>query len=165
MIVIGIDPGIATTGYGIIKEEKDLSITLLTYGTICTSSDRTTPQRLLDLYNQLKKLISLHRPDFGAVEKLFFQKNVRTAMMVGEALGVIELVLADMDIPVREYTPREIKQAIVGYGAANKHQVQQMVRMLLDLEELPRPDDAADALAIAITHIHSSKMLMVEDQD
>lgn len=165
MIVIGIDPGVAITGFGIIKQGEDHSLTLLDYGTIRTSSKQTTPQRLLNLYKGLMNLISLHRPDFGAVEKLFFQKNVRTAMMVGQALGVIELVLAESSIPIREYTPMEIKLAVVGYGAADKHQVQQMVRVLLKLPEIPRPDDAADALAIAITHSHSTRMNILNEQD
>lgn len=163
MIVIGIDPGIATTGYGIIKEEEDHSLNLLDYGIIKTSSRKEIPERLLDLYNRMLDLISLHRPDYGAVEKLFFQKNVRTAMVVGQALGVIELSLAYSDIPIEEYTPLEIKQSVVGYGAADKNQVQQMVRTLLELDEIPKPDDAADALAIAITHIHRLKRKILED--
>jgi crossover junction endodeoxyribonuclease RuvC len=165
MIVIGIDPGVATTGYGIIKEEEDLGLSLLEYGIIRTSTSKSTPERLLDLYQQLIDLISLHRPNYGAVEKLFFQKNVRTAMIVGQALGVIELALAYSKVPIQEYTPLEIKQAVVGYGAADKNQVQQMVRTLLNLSELPRPDDAADALAIAITHIHTIKMYKFDNQD
>jgi crossover junction endodeoxyribonuclease RuvC len=164
MIVIGIDPGIATTGYGIVKEDEDGGLLILDYGIISTDSQKTTPERLLDLFRELLDLISLHRPNYGAVEKLFFQKNVRTAITVGQALGVIQLALANSGVPITEYTPLEVKQAVAGYGGADKHQVQQMVRALLNLRDIPRPDDAADALAIAITHIHSYQMKMLGNQ-
>jgi crossover junction endodeoxyribonuclease RuvC len=164
MIVIGIDPGIATTGYGIVKEDEDGGLLILDYGIISTESQKTTPERLLDLFRELLDLISLHRPNYGAVEKLFFQKNVRTAITVGQALGVIQLALANSGVPITEYTPLEVKQAVAGYGGADKHQVQQMVRALLNLRDIPRPDDAADALAIAITHIHSYQMKMLGNQ-
>jgi crossover junction endodeoxyribonuclease RuvC len=165
MIVIGIDPGLATTGYGIVEEEENHSLSLLDYGIIETTSEKSTPERLLDIYRKLLYIISLHRPDYGAVEMLFFQKNVRTAMIVGQALGVIELVLAYSSIPINEYTPMEVKQAVAGYGGADKYQVQQMVRTILRLDEIPRPDDASDALAIAITHIHSIRMKMIGNSE
>lgn len=115
------------------------------------------PERLLEIYRQLNRIILLHRPESSAVEKLFFQRNVRTALSVGQARGVILLALAEARLPVFEYTPLEVKQAVVGYGGADKNQVQQMVRALLSLNEIPQPDDAADALAIAICHLHSSR--------
>lgn len=158
MLVIGIDPGTTTTGYGLIQEKESGDLSLIDYGVILTSPDRPMPLRLLQLYLSLKELIELHRPESGAVEKLFFARNVSTALSVGQARGVALLALAQADIPLAEYTPLEIKQAVAGYGSADKHQVQQMVRALLGLVEIPQPDDAADALAIAICHLHSSKM-------
>lgn len=165
MIVIGLDPGIAATGYGFIKEEEDGSLTLLDYGVINTASDLNTPERLHILFEKLTNVISLHRPNMAAVEKLFFQKNVRTAIVVGQARGVILLALEQSKIPVEEYTPLEIKQSVAGYGGADKSQMQQMVRALLGMVDIPRPDDAADALAVAITHIHSIKIKMLENLD
>lgn len=164
MLVIGIDPGTATTGYGIIQEEKSGDLSLVDYGAILTPPDRPMAWRLLQLYRSLNELIGLHRPDSGAVEKLFFARNVRTALSVGQARGVALLALAQAEIPVSEYTPLEIKQAVAGYGNAEKLQVQQMVRVLLRLVELPQPDDAADALAVAICHLHSSRMRSLTGQ-
>jgi len=115
------------------------------------------PQRLLRIHRELKEIVLLHQPDYGVVEKLFFQKNVRTAISVGQGRGVAILSLADSDIPVNEYTPLEIKQAVAGYGGADKAQVQYMVKVLLELEEIPQPDDAADALAVAVCHIHQAR--------
>ena len=158
MLVIGIDPGTAITGYGLVREDETGSLMAVDYGVIQTPADLPMPQRLLELYRQLKEITLLHRPDSAAVEKLFFQKNVKTALSVGQGRGVSILALAEVDIPVAEYSPLEIKQAVVGYGGADKNQVQQMVRTLLDLEDIPRPDDAADALAVAICHLHSSRM-------
>ncbi len=159
MIVIGIDPGTATTGYGLVQEEEDGGLAVLNYGVIQTSSQLSMPDRLLALFKELREIIHLHHPHSGAVEKLFFQRNVRTALSVGQARGVALLALAEEGLPVAEYTPLEVKQAVVGYGGADKVQVQQMVRALLRLDEVPQPDDAADALAIAICHIHSARML------
>jgi crossover junction endodeoxyribonuclease RuvC len=158
MTVIGIDPGTAITGYGFINENDDGSITVLDFGVIQTPATDPMPDRLLTLYQQLNEKILLHSPEIGAVEKLFFQKNVRTAISVGQARGVVLLALADAGLNVAEYTPLEVKQAVAGYGGADKHQVQQMVKALLGLNEIPKPDDAADALAVAICHIHSAKM-------
>jgi len=158
MLVIGIDPGTATTGYGLIQENESGDLSLVDYGAILTSPDRPMSWRLLQLYRSLEELIDLHRPDCGAVEKLFFARNVRTALSVGQARGVVLLALARAGIPLAEYTPLEIKQAVAGYGSAEKLQVQQMVRALLGLVEVPQPDDAADALAVAICHLHSSRM-------
>ncbi len=157
MLVIGIDPGTATTGYGLVRDNEDGNLSVVDYGVILTSSKLPLSARLLELYNRLNELLLLHQPESGAVEKLFFQKNVRTALAVGHARGVALLALEGVHIPVGEYTPLEVKQAVAGYGGADKPQVQQMVRTLLDLTDIPRPDDAADALAVAICHIHSAR--------
>lgn len=158
MVVIGIDPGTAITGYGLVKENDRGELAVVDYGVIRTSSERKLPDRLLELHRQLKEILQLHRPETGAVEKLFFQRNVRTAISVGQARGVALLSLAESGVMVAEYTPMEVKQAVAGYGGADKSQVQYMVRALLNLEEIPQPDDAADALAVAICHAHSAKM-------
>jgi crossover junction endodeoxyribonuclease RuvC len=157
MLVLGIDPGTATTGFGFIRENDDGSLKVGDYGVILTSPDDSMPQRLRELYIGLKEIITLHCPVSGAVEKLFFQRNVRTAISVGQARGIALLAFAESDLPVYEYTPLEVKQSVVGYGGADKVQVQQMVKTLLDLNEIPKPDDAADALAVAICHIHSAR--------
>lgn len=155
MLVLGIDPGTATTGYGLVRESPRGDLELVDYGTILTPAGMDQEKRLLLLYQRLNELILLHQPETGAVEKLFFRRNVTTAISVGQARGVILLALAQANIPVAEYTPMEVKQAVSGYGGADKKQVQVMVQALLQMSELPRPDDAADALAIAITHLHS----------
>ncbi len=156
MIVLGVDPGTATTGYGVVRENTDGSLTALAYGVVLTPPSDTMPQRLLTLYQQLGGIVLLHHPTSGAVEKLFFQRNVTTAISVGQARGVALLTLAEAHLEVSEYTPMQVKQAVAGYGGADKRQVQEMVRAILALEELPKPDDAADALAVAICHIHSA---------
>ncbi len=158
MLFIGIDPGTATTGYGLIRERQDGSLEVIDYGVILTPAKTPMPERLLQLNDSLAELLALHQPQSGAVEKLFFQSNVRTALSVGQARGVALLALAQARVQVAEYTPMEVKQAVVGYGGADKQQVQHMVRALLNLPEIPRPDDAADALAVAICHIHSYRM-------
>jgi crossover junction endodeoxyribonuclease RuvC len=158
MITLGVDPGIATTGFGFIQEGLDGRLTSLNFGVIRTTSDLSQAERLVQLYNRLKELILLHQPDMGAVEELFFERNVRTAISVGQARGVALLAMAELKLQIGEYTPLEVKQAVVGYGGADKRQVQQMVKIILGLEVIPHPDDAADALAIAICHIHSVKI-------
>lgn len=158
MLVIGIDPGTAITGYGLVREQADGSLSVVAYGAIQTASGLSMPDRLLQLYQELSQLILLHRPVSGAVEKLFFHRNVTTAISVGQARGVVLLAMAQAGIGVGEYTPLEIKQAVVGYGGADKNQVQQMVRVLLGLAEAPHPDDVADALAVAICHLHSARI-------
>jgi crossover junction endodeoxyribonuclease RuvC len=162
MLVLGIDPGTATTGYGLVRELPDGSLESPAYGAILTPAHAPLSERLLLLHRQLTDLILLHRPESAAVEQLFFQRNVRTALSVGQARGVVLLALAQAGIPTGEYTPLEVKQAVVGYGAAEKGQVQQMVRALLTLPNIPRPDDAADALAIAICHVHSARLKNLE---
>ena len=158
MVVVGIDPGMAITGYGVIREAPNGDLLVIDYGVVRTTTDKTIEQRLLQLYNSLKKILLLHCPDSAAVEKLFFQKNVSTAMAVGQARGVALLALAEAGLFVSEYTPLEIKQAISGYGGAAKKQMQIMVKAILNLDELPKPDDAADALAVGICHIHSRRL-------
>ena len=158
MITLGIDPGTAITGYGVINEEPDGCLKVLDFGVIRTSAELPQAERLVHLYQRIKELILLHHPEMGAVEKLFFERNVRTALHVGQARGVALLALAQSKLQIGEYTPLEVKQAVVGYGGADKNQVQQMVRTILGLETVPHPDDAADALAVAICHIHSAKM-------
>lgn len=154
-LILGLDPGTAATGYGLVKENARGDLQLVAFGVVKTPAGMPEAERLVLLHEQLREIILLHRPDACAVEKLFFQKNVRTAISVGQARGVILLSLAQAGLAVGEYTPNEVKQAVTGYGSAEKKQVQEMVRILLGLEQPPRPDDAADALAIAITHLHS----------
>jgi crossover junction endodeoxyribonuclease RuvC len=163
MLAIGIDPGTAITGYGLVREEEDGSLTVIDYGAITTSPDEQMPERLVQLYLQLKDLLTLHSPQSGAVEKLFFARNVRTALSVGQARGVALLALAQAGVQLTEYTPNEVKQAVVGFGGADKIQVQKMVQAILDMDEIPQPDDAADALAVAICHLHSARMRSINE--
>lgn len=158
MLVVGIDPGVATTGYGVVKDTRE-GVCLVDYGVVTTPPKMPIAERLLVLHQELEKIIQLHRPESAAVEKLFFQRNVTSAIAVGQARGVALLTLAENRIDVSEYTPLEVKQAVAGYGAADKKQVQQMVKALLGMDVIPKPDDAADALAIAICHIHSKRYL------
>ena len=158
MLTIGIDPGTATTGYGLVRENPDSSLSVVDYGVITTPAGTHMPQRLQILFQRLSEIIDLHSPQNGAVEKLFFHRNVTTAISVGQGRGVVLLALAQAELSVGEYTPLQVKQAVAGYGGADKNQVQQMVRALLGLDKVPRPDDAADALAVAICHLHSVKM-------
>lgn len=156
MLVLGIDPGTATTGYGLVQQRDGRQVKLVDYGVIRTSSDRPMAERLKKLYHDLDDIIAEYRPDEAAVEELFFSRNVTTALTVGQARGVAMLAAAEAGLPVHEYKPAEIKQAVVGYGNASKEQVQEMVRVLLGIDKIPRPDDAADAVAVAICHIHSA---------
>lgn len=156
-LALGIDPGLATTGYGLVRLTPDGSLGAVTFGVILTPPQTPAHERLLMLHRDLKELISQHRPDSCAVEKLFFQRNVSTAIAVGQARGVVMLAIAEAGLDVAEYTPNEVKQAVAGYGSAQKKQVQEMVRVLLALPEIPKPDDAADALAVAITHLHTRR--------
>jgi crossover junction endodeoxyribonuclease RuvC len=155
MLVLGIDPGTAITGYGLVQKD-DQATSLVTYGAITTPSDLSLPRRLQRIYVELKKVIRTHHPDAAAVEELFFSKNARTALSVGHGRGVALLALADADLPITEYKPAEIKQAITGYGRADKRQMQEMVRLLLQLDQVPKPDDAADAIAVALCHIQAA---------
>jgi crossover junction endodeoxyribonuclease RuvC len=160
-IVLGIDPGTAITGYGIIRELKSGELEWIEHGVITTPSDWEEPQRLQHLYQTLRKIIREAKPNCCAVERIFFQKNVKTALSVGQGRGAALLAIAEAAIPMGEYTPLEIKQAVVGYGKAEKFQVQQMVKVLLNLDSAPQPDDAADALAVGICYLHSTRKAKV----
>lgn len=154
MLVLGVDPGTATTGYGLVRERAG-RLEALDYGVVTTSKDLPLARRLLIIHHELAGLIQVHQPDAVAVEELFFNRNVRTALAVGQARGVVLLTAASAGVPVAEYTPPEVKQAVTGYGAAPKAQMQAMVKLVLGLAEAPHPDDAADALAVAICCTHS----------
>jgi crossover junction endodeoxyribonuclease RuvC len=160
MIILGIDPGTAITGFGVIAHEGN-HLRRITYGVVRTEADLALASRLSRIYRQIQAIIQEYRPEVVAVEELFFNKNVRTALAVGQARGVILLAAETAGLETVEYTPLQVKQAVVGYGRAEKQQVQEMVRMLLCLPEIPKPDDAADALAIAICHAHSRKLSKV----
>lgn len=155
MLALGIDPGTETTGYGLVEEDESGNLIAIDYGIIKTSKDLPAENRLQVIHSELTKIITLHRPKTSAVEKLFFQKNVTNAIAVGQARGVILLTLVNEGVEISEYSPQEVKMAVTGYGAAEKKQIQIMVQSMLNLKELPKPDDAADALAIAICHLHS----------
>lgn len=157
MLVVGIDPGIATTGYGFIRPLADGRLEAVDFGVIQTDAGTELPRRLALLHQQLADLLDRHRPESAGVERLFFQRNVSTAMAVGEARGVALLALAQAGVRVGEYTPQEVKQAVTAYGGAEKRQMQEMMRILLSLPAAPRPDDAADALAIAVCHLQRSR--------
>jgi crossover junction endodeoxyribonuclease RuvC len=157
VLVLGIDPGTAITGFGLVRE-AEAGLELVGYGAINTSPDQPLPERLQIIYQGITEVIREHRPDTAAVEELFFSRNVRTALSVGHARGVTLLALADAGLSIHEYKPLQVKQAVAGYGGADKRQVQEMVRMLLDLDQVPQPDDAADAVAVAVCHIHSARM-------
>lgn len=149
MIILGIDPGTAALGYGVV-ERIGGRLRAIDHGCLVTSPDLPMPERLLAIHGLLDDLLSLHEPAIVAVERLFFSRNAQTAIAVGQARGVVLLAAAQHGKPVREATPNEVKSAIAGYGAADKEQVQRMVQLVLGMAELPRPDDAADALAIAV---------------
>jgi crossover junction endodeoxyribonuclease RuvC len=157
LIIMGIDPGTATTGFGVVEKQGN-KVTYVNCGAILTDKTSSMPDRLLTIYTQLNRLLDVHEPDVIATEQLFFSNNVTTAMQVGRTVGVILLTAAQRGLPWVEYRPMEVKMAVVGYGAAEKKQVQYMVKQLLNLERTPKPDDAADALAIAVCHAHSAQM-------
>ncbi|MBN1680563.1 MAG: crossover junction endodeoxyribonuclease RuvC [Anaerolineae bacterium] len=157
MLVLGIDPGTATTGYGFVREHANGDLEAAAYGVITTPARTPMAVRLNQLYDEMTALIARHQPDAAAIETLFFGRNVTTAITVAQGRGVLLLALAQAGLPIREYKPSEIKQAIAGYGNADKWQVQEMIRQLLNLDEIPRPDDAADGLGVAITDINSTR--------
>ena len=154
-VVLGIDPGTAITGYGVVRDLHGQA-QALDYGVIRTPANQELALRLVTIYAALNDLLDRHRPDAVAVEEVFFSRNARTALSVGHARGVVLLAVAQRGIPLFHYKPTQVKQAVTGYGGADKRQVQEMVRMLLGLDAIPRPDDAADALAIALCHLHSA---------
>lgn len=155
MIIFGVDPGFAITGYGVV-EYKNNHFKTLDYGVIETTAKTELPQRLYIIHDRLSALLKHYQPDAMSVEELFFNTNITTAIAVGHGRGVALLAAAQAGIPVFEYTPLQVKQSVVGYGRAKKEQVQYMVKVLLSLDSIPKPDDAADALAVAICHAHSS---------
>jgi crossover junction endodeoxyribonuclease RuvC len=163
MVVLGIDPGIANTGYGLI-EADGTPLRLIDYGTITTDSQTESPHRLKSIYDRVNHLASEYQPDFFVFEDLFFSKNVSSALAVGEARGIAKLVAANMGREVFGYTPAHVKQSVVGYGKASKRQIQEMVKTLLKLDTIPHPDHAADALAVAICHARSYKMLQLRER-
>jgi len=153
--VLGIDPGIAIAGFGFI-DKAGHKLTPVQYGAITTEAHTPQEERLVQIYESASALMDRYKPDAVAVEKLFFNRNVTTAFAVGQARGVIILAAAQRGLPVAEYTPLQVKQSVVGYGKAEKRQVQEMVKMFLKLSAIPKPDDVADALAVAICHAHSA---------
>ena len=159
MIVLGIDPGVATIGFGVIQGERQKN-TLLRYGVITTPPGIPLSRRLLQIFDDMEELIHTFHPDEMAVEELFFSKNITTGISVAHGRGAILLAAERLGVPVFEYTPMQVKQAVAGYGGADKGQVMRMTQRLLSMRELPRPDDAADALAIAICHSRSATSLL-----
>lgn len=158
MVILGIDPGTASLGYALIQAKKD-ELKVINYGCLRTPKDLEAPWRLKIIYQGITKLIKKHKPNYLATETLFFFKNQKTAIKVSQAQGVIMLAAANLDLPVLQFTPLQVKQAVTGYGLAQKQQVQKMVKIILKLKEIPKPDDAADALAIAICAIHCEKFI------
>lgn len=156
MIIFGIDPGLAISGYGVLKYIGN-KFEVLDYGAVITDSCEEFPKRLKKIYDSYIRLFNLYKPDAVAIEELFYNKNVKTAIAIAEARGVHLLAAENNCIPLYEYTPLQIKQGIVGYGRAEKKQVQEMVKVILHLESVPKPDDVADGLAAAICHAHSLK--------
>jgi crossover junction endodeoxyribonuclease RuvC len=156
LIVLGIDPGTAATGYGVV-ERSGSRLRAVDYGCLETLSTQELPRRLLEIHQAITELITTHQPQMLGVERLFFNRNVQTAFAVGQARGVVLLAAAEAGLPVFEYGPHEVKMAVTGYGRADKAQVQRMVQVVLGMAVLPRPDDAADALAVAICLAHAQR--------
>ncbi len=154
MIILGIDPGFAITGYGVL-DYRDNRFNALTYGVLSTKSTELFTDRLSAIDKKLKELIAEYKPDCCSIEELFFNNNAKTAIAAAQGRGVAIMSVTSQGIPTYEYTPLQVKQSVTGYGRADKNQVQQMVKMILHLDKIPKPDDAADALAIAICHAHS----------
>ena len=157
MIILGIDPGLATLGYGVIEADNNRR-RLIQFGTLTTPAGQPMPQRLRAIFQGMNQLMDIYQPDDVAFEELFFSKNITTGMAVSAARGVALVAMVQRTDNLYEYTPMQIKQAVTGYGGADKHQVQQMVKMLLNMKDIARPDDAADALAVALTHANSMNM-------
>lgn len=163
MRILGIDPGYAILGYGII-DMKGNRFSVCDYGAVTTDAGMPMPDRLKHLYDQISSIIQEHQPEVVSIEELFFNTNSKTAIMVGQARGVVILACANAGLEIREYTPLQIKQGLVGYGRAEKKQIQAMVKTILNLNEVPKPDDTADALAAAICHGHCAGHLSKLDQ-
>jgi len=160
--VLGVDPGTAITGWGIVEGDGD-DLQMIAGGAITTAAGTPLPQRLQTIYRELTIIIEQWRPEDSAIEELFFSKNAKTALAVGHGRGAAMLALANANLPITEYKPLEVKQAITGYGGADKQQIQHMVKLLLSLDDIPRPDDAADALAVAICHLHSARLRLLSE--
>jgi len=158
MIILGIDPGIATTGYGIVEKKGD-ALKKIAYGCIITNKKEPLEKRLDIIFDDLMDVIKEYKPDEVAVEEIFFAANSKTAITVGHARGVVLLACSKSKKPIYGYTPLQIKQAVCGYGHGDKKQIQEMVKTLLCLKDIPKPDDAADGLAAAICHANTSKVL------
>lgn len=161
MRVIGVDPGTAITGWGIIEGDGN-DLQMVAGGVITTPAGMPLPERLLIIYRELTAVVERWQPETAALEELFFSKNAKTALAVGHGRGVAMLALANVGLSISEYKPLEVKQAITGHGGADKRQMQQMVKLLLSLDAVPHPDDAADALAVAICHLHSARLRLLE---
>ena len=156
MIIFGIDPGLAISGYGILNYVGN-KFEVVEYGAVITESCEEFPKRLKKIYDSYTALFELYKPEAVAIEELFYNKNVKTAIAIAQARGVHLLAAENKNIPLYEYTPLQIKQGLVGYGRADKRQVQEMVKIILNLDKIPQPDDVADALAAAVCHAHSLK--------
>ncbi len=161
MRAIGIDPGTAITGWGVVEGSGD-ELKMIAAGVVTTKAGTPLPERLQIIYRELTGIAKQWQPNSAAIEELFFSKNAKTALAVGHGRGAAMLALANAGLLIAEYKPLEVKQAVTGYGGADKAQVQQMVKLLLSLDDIPRPDDAADALAVAICHLHSARLRMLE---
>ena len=157
MIIMGVDPGFAITGYGIVKYEGN-KFSVIDYGAITTKAGEVFSERLLKIDKEIESLIKTYKPEALSVEELFFNKNIKTAIMAAHGRGTVLTAAARMKVKIYEYTPLQVKQSVVGYGRADKKQVQQMVKIILNMDGIPKPDDAADALAVAICHGHSYRM-------
>lgn len=158
MRILGIDPGTGITGWGVVEKKSNINngkLSVVGYGVIRTSAGLDAPIRLKDIYSGISNLIEKYKPDEFAIEDLFFFKNQKTIIKVSQARGVAIVAATNQDIPVFDYTPLQVKQAVTGYGRAEKQQVQKMIKIILNLKEIPKPDDAADALAVAICHMNS----------
>lgn len=162
MIIFGIDPGIANTGYGVIEKDSS-TLTAIDYGAVRTKSNQKRSLRLKKIHDELFALMKKYKPDYASIEELFFAPNLTSAISVGEAKGVATLAAVEIGAEVYTYKPAEIKQAVVGYGNANKNQIQQMVKVLLSLDKIPKPNHAADALAMAICHANSLKITKIRE--
>ncbi|HPF43753.1 MAG TPA: crossover junction endodeoxyribonuclease RuvC [Syntrophomonadaceae bacterium] len=160
MLVLGIDPGTATTGFGLI-EAVNSRIELVRYGTVTTEANAAMSDRLCQICDQINEIITIYKPDVAAIEQIYYFKNAKTVITVAQSRGVIMMTAAKAGLEIAEYTPLQVKQSVVGYGKADKKQVQIMVQSILHMDTLPKPDDAADALAIAICHVHSCRMAKI----
>lgn len=160
MRILGIDPGTGICGFGVIEIDKNNRAKMVDNGVITTPAHTPLPERLEDIYNSMHEIIDLNKPDVVSIEKLFFTKNITTGISVAEARGICLLVAKQSNLPIFEYTPNEIKKTMTGYGNADKKQMQEMVKIRLGLTKVPKPDDAADALAAALTHFYTAKVMI-----